>query len=161
MLSRQVFRFASRDVISGIRSSIRCSPALSRTMCLAKDGKEVAKEVGSVKTENIGGATATPKYQLQPIDKFFLVITGTMKAGQIPNEISFELLEKSQNRRRIVINFVTIMLTFIGSYLAINAGRKARDDHTEDTMFEKNVKRYEKLREEDRLKAEAEASKKA
>ena len=29
----------------------------------------------------------TPKYQLQPIDKFFLVVTGTMKRGEIPDEV--------------------------------------------------------------------------
>ena len=28
----------------------------------------------------------TPKYLLQPIDKFFLVVTGTMKRGEIPKK---------------------------------------------------------------------------
>ncbi|KAK3735599.1 hypothetical protein QZH41_013719 [Actinostola sp. cb2023] len=100
----------------------------------------------------------TPKYQLQPIDKFFLVVTGTMKRGEIPNEVSFEVVEKSQNRRRIMVNIFTIFLTICGCAYAVNRGRNARDHHTEDSMFQKNVKRYEKLREEDARKEAAKAN---
>ena len=48
-----------------------------------------------------------------------------------------------------MVNIFTIFVTICGSAYAISRGRKARDHHTEDTLFERNVKRYEKLREED------------
>lgn len=68
-------------------------------------------------------------------------------------------MEKSQNRRRIIVNILTIVLTFFGSAYAINRGRKARDFKTEDNVFEMNVKRYERLREQDRLAAETKIAK--
>lgn len=57
-----------------------------------------------------------------------------------------------------MVNILTIFLTLIGSAYAIRQGRKARDFHTEDNMFERNVKRYEKLREEDAKKAAEKAA---
>lgn len=74
-----------------------------------------------------------------------------MKTKMFLNSFSFsyEVVEKSQNRRRIIVNIITIFLTIAGCAFAISQGRKARDFHTEDTMFERNQKRYEKIRAEE------------
>jgi hypothetical protein len=57
-----------------------------------------------------------------------------------------------------MVNILTIFLTICGCAYAIKQGRKARDYKTEDNVFERNVKRYEKLREQDRLKEAEEAA---
>ncbi|XP_031569364.1 uncharacterized protein LOC116303895 [Actinia tenebrosa] len=132
---------STRNLLSKPKTAI-LSPLSSFNRCLCE-----AKLTNTYEetTRNI------PKYQLQAIDKFFLVVTGTMKRGEIPNEVSYEIVEKSQNRRRIMVNILTIFLTIFGSAYAINRGRKARDHKTEDNVFEMNVKRYERLREKDNL----------
>lgn len=66
-------------------------------------------------------------------------------------------MEMANNRRRIGVNGVMIILTLAACVYIIKTSQKGRKEQTLVSLHERNVQRYEKLRQEDAAAAAAEA----
>lgn len=58
-------------------------------------------------------------------------------------------MERANSRRRIGVNGVMILLTLVACLWIIKTSQKGRDENTLVSLHERNVQRYEKLREQD------------
>lgn len=58
-------------------------------------------------------------------------------------------MERANSRRRIGVNGIMILFTLGACLWIIKTSQKGRDENTLESLHERNVKRYEKLREED------------
>ena len=64
-------------------------------------------------------------------------------------------MEMANNRRRIGVNGVMIILTLAACVYIIKTSQKGRKEQTLVSLHERNVQRYEKLRQEDAAAAAA------
>ena len=67
-------------------------------------------------------------------------------------------MERANSRRRIGINGIMIFLTLAACLWIIKTSQKGRDENTLVSLHERNVQRYEKLREQDAAAAAAAAA---
>lgn len=68
-------------------------------------------------------------------------------------------MERANSRRRIGVNGIMILFTLVGCLWIIKTSQKGRDESTLESLHEKNIQRYEKLREEDAIAAQANSEK--
>jgi len=64
-------------------------------------------------------------------------------------------MERANSRRRIGVNGIMILFTLAACLWIIKTSQKGRDENTLESLHERNVKRYEKLREQDAAAAAA------
>ena len=68
-------------------------------------------------------------------------------------------MERANSRRRIGVNGIMILFTLVGCLWIIKTSQKGRDENTLESLHEKNIQRYEKLREQDAIAAQANSEK--
>lgn len=68
-------------------------------------------------------------------------------------------MERANSRRRIGVNGIMILFTLVGCLWIIKTSQKGRDENTLESLHEKNTQRYEKLREQDEIAAQANSEK--
>ncbi|XP_055480779.1 protein FAM162A isoform X2 [Psammomys obesus] len=76
------------------------------------------------------------------------------KEEEIPETISFEMLDAAKNRLRVKISYVMIALTVAGCIYMVIEGKQAVKRH--ETLTSLNLERKARLREEAALKAKTE-----
>ena len=57
-------------------------------------------------------------------------------------------MDKANNRRRIGINMILVLITLVSGVWIIKKSQKGREEHTLVSLHEQNIQRYKKLREE-------------
>ena len=73
---------------------------------------------------------------------------------------SVATMERANSRRRIGVNGIMIIFTLAACLWIIKTSQKGRDENTLVSLHERNVQRYEKLREQDAAAAKANSEKK-
>lgn len=68
-------------------------------------------------------------------------------------------MERANSRRRIGVNGIMILFTLAGCLWIIKTSQKGRDENTLESLHEKNIQRYEKLREQDATATQANSEK--
>ena len=68
-------------------------------------------------------------------------------------------MERANSRRRIGVNGIMILFTLAGCLWIIKTSQKGRDENTLESLHEKNIQRYEKLREQDAIATQANSEK--
>ena len=68
-------------------------------------------------------------------------------------------MERANSRRRIGVNGIMILFTLAGCLWIIKTSQKGRDENTLESLHEKNIQRYEKLREQDAVATQANSEK--
>lgn len=76
------------------------------------------------------------------------------KEDEIPETISFEMLDAAKNKLRVKISYVMIALTIMGCILMVIEGKQAVKRH--ESLTSLNLEKKARLREEAALKAKAE-----
>lgn len=94
-----------------------------------------------------GGGLPT-LHRVSALDRFTLIATRTM-APPIPADVQTATMERANSRRRIGVNGIMILLTLGACLWIIKTSQKGRDENTLVSLHERNVQRYEKLREQD------------
>lgn len=68
-------------------------------------------------------------------------------------------MERANSRRRIGVNGIMILFTLAACLWIIKTSQKGRDENTLESLHEKNIQRYEKLRDQDAIAAQANSEK--
>lgn len=76
------------------------------------------------------------------------------KEDEIPETISFEMLDAAKNKLRVKVSYVMIALTVAGCILMIIEGKKAA--RRNESLTSLNLEKKARLREEAALKAKTE-----
>ncbi|EDV24446.1 uncharacterized protein TRIADDRAFT_56247 [Trichoplax adhaerens] len=136
---------------------IRCGPSgqrlnlarlCFRMYCQGKpaiDTSQVTQSAASV-AGNVE-SVKIPLRTLTKMDRFALIVTRTMKAHEIPLEASKAVVEKAQDKRRILMNVGLFVFTIVGSIIAIISGKRLRNSKSGGyTLQDRNKERYERVR---------------
>ncbi|KAM9436469.1 protein FAM162B [Clarias gariepinus] len=98
-----------------------------------------------------------PGYSPSEMDKRMLVWSGRFKSKeQIPQFVSFEMIDAARNRVRVKACYVMIVLTLAGCVWMIVLGKRAAGRH--DSLITRNMERKARLREEAQKDLEVEAA---
>lgn len=96
-----------------------------------------------------------PGYRPSPLDKKILVWSGRFKtADQIPELVSFEMIDAARNRMRVKACYVMMATTIGACLLMVFLGKRAAGRH--ESLTGQNMEKKAKWREE--LQREREAS---
>lgn len=76
------------------------------------------------------------------------------KEEEIPETISFEMLDAAKNKMRVKVSYVMMALTVAGCIFMVIEGKKAAKRH--ETLTSLNLEKKARLREEAALKAKTE-----
>lgn len=96
-----------------------------------------------------------PLHKPTDFQKKILLWAGRFKKEEdIPETISFEMLDAAKNRLRVKISYVMIALTVAGCIYMVIEGKQAVKRH--ETLTSLNLERKARLREEAALKAKTE-----
>lgn len=97
-------------------------------------------------------------HRVSALDRYTLIATRTMKPP-IPADVQTATMERANSRRRIGVNGIMILFTLAGCLWIIKTSQKGRDENTLESLHEKNIQRYEKLREQDAIATQANSEK--
>lgn len=88
-------------------------------------------------------------------EKKILIWSGRFKKeDEIPETISFEMLDAAKNKIRVKISYVMIALTVAGCILMVIEGKKAAKRN--ESLTSMNLEKKARLREEAAMKAKTE-----
>ncbi|XP_046848952.1 uncharacterized protein LOC124442487 [Xenia sp. Carnegie-2017] len=83
-----------------------------------------------------------PQHHLSSLDKFTLKWFGNFK-GEIPNEVSYPVMEKADSKRRIATNLFLVAFCGFGSMLVVYNVKKDLKNDAQQNIYEQNKQRYE------------------
>ncbi|XP_053466950.1 protein FAM162B [Ictalurus furcatus] len=99
----------------------------------------------------------TPGYSPSEMDKKILVWSGRFKSKeQIPELVSFEMIDAARNRLRVKACYVMIVLTIGGCIWMVVLGKQAVNRH--DNLTSRNMEKKARLREEAQKELDVAAS---
>ncbi|XP_045143501.1 protein FAM162A [Echinops telfairi] len=141
-------------------SDVSSSLSLTRTTALKRMNGFCTKPQESPKAPSHAYSHGVPLHKPTDWERKILVWSGRFKKEEeIPETISFEMLDAAKNRIRVKISYLMIVLTVAGCIFMVIEGKKAARRHESLTSInlEKKARlREEALREAEALKAKAE-----
>lgn len=98
-----------------------------------------------------------PGYKPSEMDKRFLIWSGRFKTvDQIPEFVSFEMIDAARNKVRVKACYVMMAATIGGCLVMVFLGKKAAGRH--ESLTAQNMERKARWREEARKEREAAAA---
>ncbi|XP_029313518.1 protein FAM162B [Cottoperca gobio] len=95
-----------------------------------------------------------PGYKPSNMDKRFLIWTGRFKtADQIPEIVSFEMLDAARNKMRVKVCYMMMVATVMGCLVMVFLGKRAVGRH--ESLTSQNLEKKAKWKEELRKEKEA------
>ncbi|GAA6100166.1 protein FAM162B [Tachysurus ichikawai] len=111
----------------------------------------------SVPTQAQRAGFKMPGYRPTEMDKKILVWSGRFKSKeQIPEHVSFEMIDAARNKVRVKACYIMIAMTIGGCIVMVITGKQAAGRH--DNLTSRNMERKARLREEAKKELELEAS---
>uniref|UniRef100_A0AC11CUF1 Family with sequence similarity 162 member A n=1 Tax=Ovis aries TaxID=9940 RepID=A0AC11CUF1_SHEEP len=121
LLRRRSFRSYERDAFSSLR--------LTRNSDLKRKNGFCSKPQESPKPPTHTYSHRVPLHKPTDWEKKILIWSGRFKKeDEIPETVSFEMLDAAKNKVRVKISYVMIALTVAGCVLMIIEGKKVRVD---------------------------------
>ncbi|XP_054940936.1 protein FAM162A [Physeter macrocephalus] len=141
------FRFCERDAFSSLR--------LTRNSDLKRINGFCNKPQESPKPPTHTYGHRVPLHKPTDWEKKILIWSGRFKKeDEIPETVSFEMLDAAKNKVRVKISYVMIALTVAGCILMVIEGKKAAKRN--ETLTSLNLEKKARLREEAAVKAKTE-----
>ncbi|XP_069328802.1 protein FAM162A isoform X2 [Eulemur rufifrons] len=141
------FRLCERDASSSLR--------LTRNSDLKRINGFCTKPQESSRPPSHTYSHRVPLHKPTDWEKKILIWSGRFKKeDEIPETITFEMLDAAKNKVRVKMSYVMIALTVAGCILMIIEGKKAA--RRNETLTSLNLEKKARLREEAALKAKAE-----
>ncbi|XP_075412450.1 protein FAM162A [Tenrec ecaudatus] len=141
-------------------SSVPPSLRPTRTAALKRINGFCTKPQESPKAPSQSYSHGVPLHKPTDWERKILIWSGRFKKEEeIPETISFEMLDAAKNRIRVKISYLMIVLTVAGCIFMVIEGKKAarRNESLTSLNLEKKARlREEALREAEALKAKAE-----
>ncbi|XP_005386565.1 PREDICTED: protein FAM162A [Chinchilla lanigera] len=141
------FRFCESHASSSLRFTRKSD--LKRMNGFCTKPQESYKAPTSTYTHRV------PLHKPSDWEKRILIWSGRFKSkDQIPETISFEMLDTAKNKLRVKISYVMVALTVLGCILMVIQGKKAAQRNESLTGW--NLDKKARLKEETALKAKTE-----
>ncbi|XP_054431193.1 protein FAM162A [Pteronotus mesoamericanus] len=141
------FRLCERDASSFLR--------LTRNSDLKRINGFCTKPQESPKAPSHTYSHRVPLHKPTDWERKILIWSGRFKKeDEIPETVSFEMLDAAKNKIRVKISYVMIALTVAGCVLMVIEGKKAARRH--ESLTSLNLEKKARLREEAALKAKTE-----
>ncbi|XP_032123580.1 protein FAM162A isoform X1 [Sapajus apella] len=141
------FRLWERDVFSSLK--LTRSSDLKRINGFCTKSQESPKAPSRIYTHGV------PLHKPTKWEKKILIWSGRFKKeDDIPETISFEMLDAAKNKVRVKVSYIMIALTVAGCILMIIEGKKAAQRH--ETLTSLNLAKKARLREEAAMNAKTE-----
>ncbi|KAF4020808.1 hypothetical protein G4228_012515, partial [Cervus hanglu yarkandensis] len=140
-------RSCERDAFSSLR--------LTRNSDLKRTNGFCSKPQESPKPPTHTYSHRVPLHKPTDWEKKILIWSGRFKKeDDIPETVSFEMLDAAKNKVRVKISYVMIALTVAGCILMVIEGKKAA--RRNETLTSLNLEKKARLREEAAMKAKTE-----
>ncbi|XP_066096949.1 protein FAM162A isoform X2 [Saccopteryx bilineata] len=141
------FRLYERDASSSVR--------LTRNFDLKRRNEFCTKPQESPKAPSHTYSHRVPLHKPTDWEKKILIWSGRFKKeDEIPETISFEMLDAAKNKMRVKVSYVMIALTVAGCILMVIEGKKAAN--RKESLTSLNLEKKARLREEAAMKAKTE-----
>lgn len=141
------FRFCGRDASSSLR--------LTRNSDLKKINGFCTKPQENPKAPSQTYSHRVPLHKPTDWERKILIWSGRFKKeDEIPETVSFEMLDAAKNKMRVKISYLMIALTVAGCILMVIEGKKAAKRH--ESLTSLNLEKKARLREEAAMKAKTE-----
>ncbi|XP_042637333.1 protein FAM162A [Orycteropus afer afer] len=137
--SGSFFRLCERDVSSSLR--------LTRNTDLKRINGFCTKPQESPKAPSHSYSHRVPLHKPTDWEKKILIWSGRFKKeDEIPETISFEMLDAAKNKMRVKISYLMIAMTVAGCIYMVIEGKKAARRH--ESLTSLNLEKKARLREE-------------
>uniref|UniRef100_A0A8D1MEG5 Protein FAM162A n=4 Tax=Sus scrofa TaxID=9823 RepID=A0A8D1MEG5_PIG len=141
------FRLCERNASSSLK--------LTRNSDLKRINGFCTKPQESPKAPTYTYSHRVPLHKPTDWEKKILIWSGRFKKeDEIPETISFEMLDAAKNKIRVKISYVMIALTVAGCILMVIEGKKAAKRN--ESLTSMNLEKKARLREEAAMKAKTE-----
>ncbi|KAI5948600.1 protein FAM162A [Manis javanica] len=141
------FRLCERNVSSSLR--------LTRNTDLKSMHGFCTKPQETSKAPSYTYSHKVPLHKPTDWEKKILIWSGRFKKeGEIPETVSFEMLDAAKNKFRVKISYLMIALTVAGCILMVIEGKKAAKRN--ESLTSLNLEKKARLREEAAMKAKTE-----
>ncbi|XP_040858836.1 protein FAM162A [Ochotona curzoniae] len=141
------FRLFERDACSSL--GLTRNSAVKRISEFCTKPQETSKASSNTYTHRV------PLHKPTDWERKILIWSGRFKKEEdIPETISFEMLDAAKNKIRVKISYIMIALTVAGCILMIIEGKKAMKRN--ESLTSLNLEKKARLREEAAMKAKAE-----
>ncbi|XP_014685055.1 protein FAM162A [Equus asinus] len=141
------FRLCERDASSSLR--------LTRNSDLKRINGFCTKPQESPKAPSHAYSHRVPLHKPTDWERKILVWSGRFKKeDEIPETVSFEMLDAAKNKIRVKISYLMIALTVAGCILMVIEGKKAVKRN--ESLTSLNLEKKARLREEAAMKAKTE-----
>ncbi|CAG04240.1 unnamed protein product [Tetraodon nigroviridis] len=130
-----------------------------RRMCNKPQDPKGEASASTVPAPSPRASFKVPGYRPSEMDKRFLLWSGRYKtADQIPEFVSFEMIDVARNRARVTICYVMIAATVVACAVMVILGKRAAGRH--ESLTSQNMEKKAKWKEEYRRNQEAAMSEK-
>ncbi|XP_070322164.1 protein FAM162A [Odocoileus virginianus] len=147
LVAGRCLRSCERDAFSSLR--------LTRNSDLKRTNGFCSKPQESPKPPTHTYSHRVPLHKPTDWEKKILIWSGRFKKeDDIPETVSFEMLDAAKNKVRVKISYVMIALTVAGCILMVIEGKKAA--RRNETLTSLNLEKKARLREEAAVKAKTE-----
>ncbi|XP_037381350.1 protein FAM162A isoform X2 [Talpa occidentalis] len=147
LLAGSCFRLCERDASSLLR--------LTRNSYLKRINGFCTKPQGSPKAPSHTYSHRVPLHKPTDWERKILIWSGRFKKeDEIPETISFEMLDAAKNKVRVKVSYIMIALTVAGCILMVIQGKQAAKRH--ESLTSMNLEKKARLREEAAMKAKTE-----
>ncbi|XP_060054256.1 protein FAM162A [Erinaceus europaeus] len=147
LVAGSYFRLCERDASSSLR--LTRNPDLNRINGFCSKPQESPKTASDTYTHRV------PLHKPTDWEKKILIWSGRFKKeDEIPETISFEMLDAAKNKMRVKISYLMIALTVAGCIFMVIEGKKAVRRH--ESLTSLNLEKKARLREETAVKAKTE-----
>ncbi|XP_068402735.1 protein FAM162A [Eschrichtius robustus] len=141
------FRFCERDAFSSLRLTRNSDLKIINGFC------NKPQESPKPPTHTYGHRV--PLHKPTDWEKKILIWSGRFKKeDEIPETVSFEMLDAAKNKVRVKVSYVMIALTVAGCVLMVIEGKKAAKRN--ESLTSLNLEKKARLREEAAVKAKTE-----
>ncbi|KFO38287.1 protein FAM162A [Fukomys damarensis] len=155
MWSLRSFRLAAGNFFRLYESNASSSLRFTRNSDLKRLNGFCTKPQESPKTLTNSYSHRVPLHKPTDWEKKILIWSGRFKSkDQIPETISFEMLDAAKNKVRVKISYIMIALTVLGCIMMVIEGKKAAKRN--ESLTSLNLERKARLREEEAMKAKTE-----
>ncbi|XP_027701073.1 protein FAM162A [Vombatus ursinus] len=135
-------RLCEREVFPSLRLARKGDLKMMRGFCTKpQENSKVPSQTSDVYKSRV------PLHKPTAWEKKLIVWSGRFKReDEIPETISFEMLDAAKNRVRVKISYIMIALTIMGCILMVFQGKQAAKRH--ETLTSLNLEKKARLRKE-------------
>ncbi|KAJ6658329.1 hypothetical protein lerEdw1_020601 [Lerista edwardsae] len=139
----KVARSLDQKCVLALRVTRGSHWVLNRTLCSKTQEGSAQKP----KTAASGSSFKVPGHKPSDWDKKFLIWTGRFKKVEdIPETVSFEMIDAARNKMRVKMSYLMIALTVLGCLIMVIVGKRAVGRH--ESLTSQNMEKKARWKEE-------------